>query len=138
MTTIYLPNEVNQLIIKYTKYSVKLLNSIWSDDDLIDFYKNYELDMEYLELKSATLESQDHIKFKKLSNVNNVNYIHDGLHTVTFGWRFNQPVVLPNSLRAIEFGRCFNRPIALPNTLHTITFNKNNLEKVGNQLISKN
>jgi len=44
---------------------------------------------------------------------------------LTFGYNFNQPLILSNSLTHLTFGNEFNKSINLPNSLTHLTFERN-------------
>ena len=52
----------------------------------------------------------------------------DAVHTLTFGFYFNQPLTaesIPDSVHTLTFGRNFNQPLiagSIPDSVHTLTF----------------
>ena len=76
------PDEINNIIIDYVGYSIELLNNgMWSDNVLVNFYKEFELDLSLVYANFRLFKYVD--KFRKLINVDDASYIH-GLHTVGF------------------------------------------------------
>lgn len=56
---------------------------------------------------------------------NCTNCFDNNLGNIThliFGWEYNQPMIIPNSVTQITFGLAYNQPTTIPNSITDLFF----------------